>query len=295
METITKVIVTPEILSLIDRAIAEDLHGGDQTTEVLISSNLVGKAVVLAKSDGIIAGIDVALAVFSRVDPNVVSNALIQDGSTPVVEDIGNGIKASFILETVGPIASILAAERTAMNFLQHLSGIATHTSKYVEAVKGYNVVILDTRKTTPGLRTLEKYAVRVGGGTNHRNNLGDGILIKDNHIEAMKRQGLKLGDIVKIARAGAPHMLRVEVEVEDLKQVEEALNAGAEVLLLDNMGLREMCEAVEMTNGQAVTEASGGITLQNVRDVAATGVNMISVGALTHSSSAFDVSLELL
>jgi len=163
-----------------------------------------------------------------------------------------------------------------------------------VEAVAGYRARILDTRKTTPGLRSLEKYAVRVGGGANHRSSLGDGILIKDNHIEAMRLRGLELAQIIKTARVGAPHTLKLEVEVEDLEEVEEALDAGAEVLLLDNMEMRQMAQAVEMARGRATTEASGGITLQNVREVAATGVDMISVGALTHSAKALDVSLEL-
>jgi nicotinate-nucleotide pyrophosphorylase (carboxylating) len=288
------VAVTPEIHALIDRALAEDLHGGDPTTEALIPPDLRGRAVVVAREKGVLAGIDVALAVFRRVDPTLDARALMQDGSAPRPHDVAAGVEGDVIAEVEGPVSSILTAERTALNFLQHLSGIATETSSYVQAVAGYGARILDTRKTTPGLRTLEKYAVRVGGGGNHRRSLGDGILIKDNHIDAMRRQGLDLGETIRKARAGAPHTLRVEVEVEDLNQVREALDAGVEVLLLDNMGLRQMAEAVEMTRGRAITEASGGITLQSVREVAATGIDLISVGALTHSAKALDLSLEL-
>ena len=293
-EVSANVVITPDIHALIDRALAEDLHGGDPTTEALISPDLHGRAVVVAKADGVLAGIDVALAVFSRVDPSVDARPLLQDGTAPRSRGVAAGIEGDVIAEVEGPVASILTAERTALNFLQHLSGIATETNRYVEAVAGYRARILDTRKTTPGLRSLEKYAVRVGGGANHRSSLGDGILIKDNHIEAMRRRGLELAQTIKTARAGAPHTLRVEVEVEDLEQVEEALDAGAEVLLLDNMEMRQMAQAVEMARGRATTEASGGITLQNVREVAATGVDMISVGALTHSAKALDLSLEL-
>jgi nicotinate-nucleotide pyrophosphorylase (carboxylating) len=199
-----------------------------------------------------------------------------------------------FVAEVEGPVASILKAERTALNLLQRLSGIATETSRFVREVSGYGAAILDTRKTTPGLRALEKYAVRMGGGRNHRRNLGDGILIKDNHIEAMRRTGVALADVVRRARAAAPHVLKVEVEVESLEQVGQALEAGAEVLLLDNMELKDMEAAVGMARGKAMTEASGGIDLQNVRAVAATGVDLISVGALTHSPRALDISLEL-
>lgn len=275
-----------ETEALIDRAIAEDLNAGDPTTEALVPPDLQGRAVVVAKEEGVLAGGEVAVAVVRRVGPTVEARSLMPDGSPLKPADV--------IVELEGPLASILTAERTALNFLQHLSGIATETSRYVREVAGCGTRILDTRKTTPGFRELEKYAVRVGGGGGYRLNLGDGILVKDNHIEAMRLHGLSLGDVVRKARSAAGRSLKVEVEVEDLGQVREALDAGAELLLLDNMGLEEMAEAVEMARGRALTEASGGVTLQNVRAVAATGVDFISVGALTHSAKALDVSMEL-
>ena len=278
--------MTPETESLIDRALTEDLSIGDPTTEILIPPELVSRAELVAKAEGVLAGIGVALAVFRRVDPTIGDTILIQDGE---------GLEAgSTIASLEGPVSSILTAERTALNFVRRLSGVATDTSRYVAAVSGYQVRIVDTRKTTPGLRTLEKQAVRAGGGHNHRQNLGDGILIKDNHIQALRGQGLGLGEIVKKAQAGASHTVRVEVEVEDLAQVEEALDAGAEILLLDNMDVAEMTRAVKMAKGRAVTEASGLINLDTVRSVAATGVDLISVGALTHSSKALDISLDM-
>ena len=189
-------------------------------------------------------------------------------------------------------MAAILKGERTALNFMQRMSGIATETRRYVEAVKPYPAVILDTRKTVPGLRTLDKYAVAAGGGKNHRLNLGDGILVKDNHIAAAATYGLTLGQAIERLRETAPHAMKIEVEVEDLAQVDEALAAHAEILLLDNMSTDMMAEAVGRTRGKALTEASGNITLENVVEVAATGVDFISVGALTHSVKALDLSL---
>ena len=278
--------ITPEIESLIDRALAEDLSIGDPTSQALIPSGLAAQADVVARVEGTLAGVDVALAVFRRVDPDLDLLRAMEDGSTLKTGDVAVSVK--------GDASSILQAERTALNFLQRLSGIATETARYVRAVAGHKALIVDTRKTTPGLRVLEKYAVRMGGGRNHRQNLGDGILVKDNHIQALRNQGLSLGEIVCRARARAAHTVRVEVEVEDLGQVREALDAGAEIILLDNMGLEDMSRAVELASSRAVTEASGGISLDTVGDVAATGVDLISVGALTHSSRALDLSLEL-
>jgi nicotinate-nucleotide pyrophosphorylase (carboxylating) len=271
---------------IVDQALMEDLSSGDPTTDSLIPRDLRGEASVVAKAEGILAGVNVAAAVFRRLDEDSAFDALMVDGSVLRAGDE--------IARIEGVVSSMLMGERTALNFLRHLSGVATETSKYVKEVSGYRARILDTRKTTPGLRTLEKYAVRMGGGTNHRRNLGDGILIKDTHIEVMRRTGLDLAGVIEKARAGAPHTLKVEVEVEDLDQVERALDAGAEIILLDNMGPRRMAEAVEMACGRAVTEASGNINLQNVRKVAATGVDLISVGALTHSARALDISLDL-
>ena len=278
--------ITPEIESLIDRALMEDLSIGDPTSDALISPELVGRAVVIAKAEGVLAGVDVALAVFQRIDSALSVRALKQDGSPLKPGDV--------IADVEGAASSILRAERTALNFLQRMSGIATQTSHYARAVYGLDVRIVDTRKTTPGLRVLEKYAIRCGGGFNHRRNLGDGILIKDNHIQALRGQGMSLGDVVKMAYANASHTIRVEVEVENLDEVREALDAGAEILLLDNMGPVEMAKAVEMARGKAVTEASGGINLDTVRAVAESGVDLISVGALTHSVRALDISLDL-
>ncbi len=280
-------LITPEIESLIDLALMEDLSIGDPTSDALIPPELMGKAVLIAKAEGVLAGVEVALAVFKRVDPSLSVHANIQDGSPLHPRDV--------IATVQGSASSILKAERTALNFLQRLSGIATETRRYVQTVSGHNCRIIDTRKTTPGFRTLQKYAIRAGGGFNHRRNLGDGILIKDNHIQALRGQGLSLGDIVKKAHANASHTIKVEVEVENLDEVKEALDAGAEILLLDNMGLKEMAQAVDMARGRAVTEASGGINLDTLKAVAETGVDLISSGALTHSSKALDISLDLI
>ena len=278
--------MTRDIEDLIDRALSEDLGLGDPTTDILIPPDLMGSSVLIAKEDGVLAGLDVALAVFKRVGPELVVETLISDGSQVHDGDV--------IAKISGPVASMLKAERTALNFLRRLSGIASETAKYVQRVSEFDVRIIDTRKTTPGMRTLEKYAIRAGGGYNHRQNLGDGILIKDNHIQALRNRGLSLAEIIKTAMTESSHTIRVEVEVEDLPQVKEALDAGAEILLLDNMGVQEMAEAVAMSRGRAVTEASGLINLSSVRDVAASGVDLISVGALTHSVAALDISLDL-
>ena len=278
--------MTPDIEALIDRALTEDLSLGDPTTDSLIPPELTGRAVALAKAPGVLAGVDIALAVFNRVDPGLGTHILIRDGETITAGDV--------ICSVEGQVSSVLRGERTALNFLQRMSGIATETSRYVSAVEGLNTRIIDTRKTAPGLRSLDKYAVRMGGGHNHRQTLGDGILIKDNHIQAMRQGGLSLTAAIQTARAKASHTVRVEVEVEDLDQVTEALDAGAELLLLDNMDPPEMAEAARMARGRALTEASGGITLETVRSVAETGVDLISVGALTHSAKALDMSLDL-
>ncbi len=278
--------ITSEIGSLIDRALAEDLGTGDPTTDSLISPTLTGEAHIAAKAQGVLAGIDVALAVMKRADGSLDTRVLLRDGTALKPGDV--------VASVSGPVASILKAERTALNFLMRLSGIATETNRYVQAVDGQDARIADTRKTTPGLRSLEKYAVKVGGGQNHRQNLGDGVLIKDNHIQALRDRGLTLREIIEQARRNVPHTLKVEVEVEDLDEVKEALDGGAEILLLDNMRPEEMAEAVSLSRGRAITEASGGINLETVRSVAATGVDLISVGALTHSARALDMSLDL-
>lgn len=279
--------ITRDIRDLIDRTLAEDLSIGDPTTDILVPPDLESTAVLLAKEEGILAGLDVGLEAFRRFDDRVSITALLEDGAP---------IRPGDHLGTIqGRVASLLKAERTAVNFMQHMSGIATQTQRYVKAVEGHPVRIVDTRKTTPGLRFLEKYAVRMGGGQNHRQNLGDGILIKDNHIDALRGYGMSLGDVVKKAIREASHTIRVEVEVETLEQLDEALDAGAGIILLDNMDVEQMTIAVQIAKGKAFTEASGGITLETVRAVAATGVDIISVGALTHSVLALDISMDML
>ena len=278
--------ITPETEALIDRALAEDVQSGDVTTDALIPNDLMGEARLVSEEDGLLSGVETALAVFRRVDPGVETHAELADGA---------GLEPGMVVGSVsGPVASILTAERTALNFVRRLSGIATETSKYVREVAGYHARILDTRKTTPGLRNLEKQAVAAGGGANHRRGLGDGVLIKDNHIKALRDQGMSLGEIVGKARANAPHSLKIEVEIEDPNDVEEAISAGADILLLDNMSTADMSAAVKLAGGRVLIEASGRVSLRNVREVAATGVDLISVGALTHSSRALDIGLEL-
>ena len=279
-------LLSRDIRDLIDAALAEDVGSGDPTTDTLIDSGLTGSAALVSREDGVLAGIDVATTVFAQFDPTLDAVALVEDGS---------GVAAGDRLASVtGSVASILKAERTAVNFLQHLSGVATQTRRYVDAVRGYRAQIVDTRKTTPGLRKLEKYAVTMGGGRNHRHNLADGILIKDNHIEALALRGVGIGEVVKRAVAGASHMIKVEIEVETIEQLEEVLDAGADLVLLDNMEPEQMETAVRLVSGRAVVEASGGITLETVGEIAKTGVDIISVGALTHSAPSLNISLDM-
>ena len=279
-------LITFDIQNLIDAAFAEDVLTGDPTTDVLIPPELLGSAALVTRDHGVLAGIDVATASFERFDPSLRTKALMTDGSGVCPGDR--------LAQVRGRVASILKAERTAVNFLQHLSGIASETRRYVDAVSGLGAKIVDTRKTTPGLRKLEKYAVTMGGGYNHRQNLADGILIKDNHVEALALQGLGIGEVVKRAQAGASHTIKVEIEVDTIAQLKEVLDAGADLVLLDNMPPEQMKEAVKITNGKAVLEASGGITLETVRAIAETGVDIISVGALTHSAPAMNVGLDM-
>jgi len=290
----------PQIEEIIDRALAEDLGKGDVTTEALIPGDQQGTGLIVAKEEGILAGIEAAKQVFLRVDPELKVRILLEDGAR-----VKPGSK---VAKVSGSIASILKAERVALNFLQRLSGIASETNRYVARVGGLPVRIMDTRKTTPGLRSLEKYAVSVGGGRNHRMNLSDGILIKDNHLVALRSQGLNIKEIIAKARQNAPLSLRgekrrsnlqarqtqVEVEVRTVSEASEAVEAGADIIMLDNMNPEDMREAVKSINGRALIEASGGITLDNVRAVAETGVDFISIGALTHSARALDISLDL-
>ncbi len=262
--------------------LAEDIGHGDLTTRLVTPPGARAIAVVLAREAGVLCGLPVASLVFAELDPACTVEALVAEGE-PVQPD-------QVVARVRGTLASILSAERLALNLLQRLSGIATLTRRYVEAVAGTGVAILDTRKTTPGLRALEKYAVRVGGGRNHRFGLFDGILIKDNHIRAAGG----VAAAVQRARARAPHPLRIEVEVTTLAELEEAIAAGADWVLLDNMDLESIRTAVERAAGRVKLEVSGGVTLERVRAIAETGVDAISVGALTHSARALDLSLEL-
>ena len=275
-----------QVDNLIDLALAEDLSHGDITSEILIPPNLEGKASILIKERGIVAGGEVAKKVFLRVDPSLKVNVLIRDGTKVQPGDIVAAIS--------GRVISILKAERTALNFLQRLSGIASLTAKYVAKTAGLAVNITDTRKTTPGLRLLEKYAVRMGGGKNHRLHLGDGILIKDNPLAALRALGMSLKDIVAKAKQNATRGVKVEVEVNTAQEAMDAAEAGADIIMLDNMSPDEMRHVVSLLPSQVKTEASGGITLTNVRQVATAGVDIISIGALTHSPKALDISLEL-
>jgi nicotinate-nucleotide pyrophosphorylase (carboxylating) len=275
-----------QVDKIIDLALDEDLSHGDVTTEALIPAELEGQASLLVKARGVLAGIEVARRVFSRVDPSLKVKVLIKDGTE---------VKPGDTVATVsGRVASILKAERLALNFLQRLSGIASQTAQYVAETRGLPAIITDTRKTTPGLRLLEKYAVHAGGGQNHRFHLGDAILIKDNHIAAMRTLGLSLKEIVAKAKQNARRGLTVEVEVNTPEEALDAAEAGADIIMLDNMSPDEMRQAVGQLPSHIKTEASGGITLANVRAAAMSGVNIISIGALTHSSKALDISLEL-
>ena len=278
--------LTPEVQNLIDRALAEDQTFSDPTTHSLIPPDLKGFGLIRSKAVGVLAGVDVSLAVFRRVDPQLRAEVLMEDGASLAPGDS--------IARVEGSAASILRAERPALNFLQRMSGIATDTSRYVSAVEGLKSKIVDTRKTAPGLRYLDKYAVRAGGGANHRLNLADGILIKDNHIAALRSRGLSLKETVKLALERASHTIKVEVEVTNLEELQEALDAGAHIIMLDNMSLDAMRQGVEMVNGRAILEASGGINMETARAVAETGVDLISIGSLTHSVKALDMSLDL-
>ena len=276
----------PEVFRLIDSALAEDQAFNDPTTQTLIPPEISGRGMVRAKSHGVLAGADVAMSVFRRMDTGLVTQTLIPDGSALSPGDD--------IARVEGPAGSILRAERVSLNFLQRMSGIASETNRYVRAVEGTGARIVDTRKTVPGLRYLDKYAVRMGGGHNHRLNLADGILIKDNHIAALRSRELELKEIIRRALSRASHTIKVEVEVESLDGVEEALEAGAHIIMLDNMPVDMMRRAMDIIAGRAVVEASGGITMDTVRAVAETGVDLISIGGLTHSATALDISLDL-
>lgn len=270
---------------IVAAALAEDVGWGDITTHALVSDDLTASAAVIYKQPAVVAGLPVLVAAFRLLDPACRVDLAVAEGAC---------VTAPSSVATVhGRASALLTAERVALNFLQRLSAIATLTAQFAAAIEGTSATIVDTRKTTPGLRVLEKYAVRVGGGQNHRFNLADGVLIKDNHLAALRSTGRGLADGVRLARLAAPHTLKIEVETETLDHVREAVAAGADIILLDNMSVAQMRMAVEIVAGRAVTEASGGVRLDTIRGIAETGVDLISIGALTHSAPAIDISLE--
>jgi nicotinate-nucleotide pyrophosphorylase (carboxylating) len=271
---------------LVEQALEEDLGRGDVTSDLLIPPNVEARAVVRTRVNGVIAGLEIARLVFELVDVDVQFTALAADGSV-VSRDQDLAVVS-------GAAHSLLRAERVALNFLQRLSGIATLTFRYVEAVRDTRARIVDTRKTTPGLRAIEKYAVRAGGGFNHRRDLSDAMMIKDNHLAVLAARGLSLREAVAIARESLAHTLKVEIEVDRLDQIAEAIAAGADIILLDNMSTADLRKAVAMIKSRAITEASGGVGLETVSEIAATGVDVISVGALTHSAPSLDIGLDV-
>ncbi len=276
---------TPAVQRILDLALEEDVGRGDATSAAVIDETQEAEAEITARERAVICGLGVVEAVFTRFDWRTRVRMKVADGDP---------VQAGAVVAVVrGPAAALLAGERTALNFLQHLSGIATVTQAFVAAAEGAKLRVTDTRKTTPGLRALEKYAVRVGGGANHRSDLASGILIKDNHIALVG----SVREAVRRARANAPHTLRVVVEVDDLNQLDEAIEAGAEGILLDNFQTRDMTDAVKRIRErrpQTVVEASGGVTLDRIHEISKTGVDVISVGSLTHSARAINFSCEI-
>ncbi len=271
-----------DIDNIIINSLKEDMPAGDITTDNIIDENAISFAKMIAKDSGVIAGLDVAKRVFELLDQDVKFEKHIEDGQWVN--------KGDTIATIHGKTRALLKGERTALNILQRLSGIATITRQYADKIKHLKAKVVDTRKTTPGLRMLEKYAVRVGGGTNHRFCLSDGVLIKDNHIKAAG--GIKKA--IELVRNKIPHTIKIEVETETIDQVLEAIDGKADIIMLDNMGLDMMKEAVKIINGKAIVEASGNVTLDTIVEIAETGVDIISVGSLTHSVKAFDISMKI-
>lgn len=280
--------VEPDIRALIDLALAEDIGTGDITSLATVPADRTATAVMLAKQHGVLSGVEVAREVFRTVDERVSFEALKRDGDVVANRD--------HIAVVHGNARSILTAERTALNFVQRLSGVATITSEYAAAVAGTSTKVVDTRKTTPGMRLLQKRAVIHGGGSNHRFGLADGVLIKDNHLAAIGGP-TRIADAIAAARATAPHTLKVEVEVTSLDELRQALDAGADIVMLDNMDTATMEEAVAIRDAHRhhpLLEASGGITQERLAEIAAVGIDLISVGALTHSAPSLDISLDI-
>jgi len=277
-------LATPQVDRLIALALEEDLGTGDRTTLATIPADATARARVLAKEALVLAGLPVFARVFSLLDPSVTVEALVAEGAAVAAGEV--------VARVRGPARSLLSGERVALNLIQRLSGTATLTRRYVDAVAGTGARITDTRKTTPGMRVLEKYAVRAGGGTNHRFGLDSGVMIKDNHVDACGG----MAAAVARARAEVPHLLKIEVEARDLREVDEAIEARADVILLDNMTTPEMAEAVRRIRASPhpiLAEASGNLDLDRVREVAEAGVDLLSVGALTHSARAMDLSMK--
>jgi nicotinate-nucleotide pyrophosphorylase (carboxylating) len=266
--------------------LAEDLSLGDVTTAALFPEPVRGRGTIIAHHPMTVAGIAVARQVFTQVDPSLKVVRSVRDGAA---------VRANApVLVVQGDARSLLMAERVALNFLQRLSGIATLTARFRDSVRGYRTRILDTRKTTPGLRALEKWAVRIGGGWNHRQSLGDGILIKDNHLALLRAQRIGVTEACRLARERAPQGLKVEIEAQTLGEVRDALTGDADIILLDNMTPALVQQAIAMIKDRALVEVSGGITLNNVQEMAAAGADFISIGALTHSAPAADLSMDI-
>ena len=272
-----------KINKIISAALKEDIGTGDITTNLIIPRNKKASAVFKAKEDGVIAGLDIAKAVFKSIDKNILWKSFVKDGR--------HVKKGEYIAEVKGNLRTLLACERTALNILQRMSGIATATSKYVDAVKGTNAKILDTRKTVPGLRMFDKYAVKAGSGTNHRFGLFDMVLIKDNHIKAAGNISTAVANI----KRNSERKIKIEVETTNIGEVREALNAKADIIMFDNMTNKMKRRAVKIINGKAKTEASGNVNLTTVRAIAKTGVDYISVGAITHSVTALDINMKII
>lgn len=268
--------------NLIKEAISEDINYIDVSADYLIPDTQRNDSYFVAKADGVLCGLDIAMRVFTLLDDTFTYTVHKNDGDEVKAGDL--------IVEFNGKTACLLKGERTALNIIQHMSGIATATNKAVKLVEGTNASVTDTRKTLPGLRALQKYAVVCGGGKNHRYNLSDGAMLKDNHIDA----GGGITNAVKILRSKLGHMVKIEVETRNFDEVKEAVSAGADIIMLDNMNNEQMAECVKFIDGRAKTEASGNITLDNIASVAKTGVDIISLGALTHSVKAFDISMKM-
>jgi nicotinate-nucleotide pyrophosphorylase (carboxylating) len=276
---------TAELQRIVETALREDLGSGDLTTDNLVPAETMARAAVQYRTDGVVCGLQVLEAVFQAIDERVVVDVYVPEGT--------HVAKGTTVAMVRGPARSILKGERVALNFIQRMGAIATATAKYVAAVQGLSVHVIDTRKTTPGLRLLERHAVRVGGGRNHRFNLSDGVLVKDNHLVALRNQGFGTVEALRLLRDRVPHMVRIEVEVDRIDQIPEMLEAGVDAILFDNFTPEEVRDAVRLIDGRAITEVSGGVRLETVRAYAEAGANLVSSGALTHSTPALDIGLD--